>query len=239
MSTGNGQRHTISNADNLYAGSAYYPVYQGGKRGLPVPHIYVQELGAVSTKDVDGVCATVTATATGAQSLTIGGALASGGVATFTTPRAVSLTSTGDESGVNFTVTGTDRYGKTQVETIAGPNNTTVNTKAAYLTVSGVTISGQMTASDMNVGESDILGLEFHLSTVGKFLGLTQDGVATTGYTVVAGSTSTGTTTATTGDVRGTVTATAAPDGSKLFTAMYVINHNNKEAAFGATPFAG
>jgi hypothetical protein len=50
----------------------------------------------------------------------------------------VTLTSTGNISGVNFTVTGTDANGSSASEVIAGPNNTTVTTTAAFLTVTQV-----------------------------------------------------------------------------------------------------
>ena len=50
----------------------------------------------------------------------------------------VTLTSTGNISGVNFTITGTDANGSAASEVIAGPNNTTVTTTAAFLTVTQV-----------------------------------------------------------------------------------------------------
>ena len=50
----------------------------------------------------------------------------------------VTLTSTGNISGVNFTITGTDANGSSASEVIAGPNNTTVTTTAAFLTVTQV-----------------------------------------------------------------------------------------------------
>ena len=47
----------------------------------------------------------------------------------------VTLTSTGNISGVTFTVTGTDASGSTITEDITGPNNTTVAGSEKFLTV--------------------------------------------------------------------------------------------------------
>ena len=55
-----------------------------------------------------------------ADDLTITGALASGGSVTFDEPRNVTITSTGDDTGVTFTVTGTDETGAAQTEEITG-----------------------------------------------------------------------------------------------------------------------
>ena len=52
--------------------------------------------------------------------LVIGGALASGGAVTFDSPRNVTITSAGNDSGISFTVTGTDVDGAAQTESITG-----------------------------------------------------------------------------------------------------------------------
>ena len=50
----------------------------------------------------------------------------------------VTLTSTANFSGVNFTITGTDESGAVITETRAGPNNNTVTTTDAFLTVTSI-----------------------------------------------------------------------------------------------------
>ena len=50
----------------------------------------------------------------------------------------VTLTSTGNISGVTFTVTGTDASGSTITEDITGPNNTTVTGSTKFLTVTQI-----------------------------------------------------------------------------------------------------
>lgn len=55
--------------------------------------------------------------------------------------RPISLTSTGNLSSVNFTITGTDIRGAAISETIAGPNNNTVHTAALFYSVNQVAAS--------------------------------------------------------------------------------------------------
>jgi len=60
------------------------------------------------------------------------------GIATFATPQHVTITATSDESGGNFTITGTDRQGDAQTETLVGPNNTTVTGVMNFATVTHI-----------------------------------------------------------------------------------------------------
>lgn len=52
------------------------------------------------------------------------------------------LTSTGNISGVNFTITGTGTNGEAVTETIAGPNNNTVTTTSYFSKVTSITVDG-------------------------------------------------------------------------------------------------
>jgi hypothetical protein len=92
------------------------------------------------TDDDDGIAQLQTLG--GAGSFTLNGALVSGGVATAAMPQKVIFTSTGNISGTNFTVTGTDADGKTVTSTRAGPNNNTVATAVYFKTVTSVTTDG-------------------------------------------------------------------------------------------------
>lgn len=98
----------------------------------------------------NAVCADQTRATAGA--LTINGANASGGVATFTAAYAVSVTSTGDDSPRTYTVTGTNSVGVVISETITGPNTTTVFTTMAFRTVTGVSVVGGGTVGTVRVG---------------------------------------------------------------------------------------
>ena len=79
---------------------------------------------------------------------------ASGGVQTLTSspvqlapPRRVTITSVGDLSGVNFTVTGTDRGGSTITEVIAGGSTATVVTNRLFASVTSITTSAANAAT--------------------------------------------------------------------------------------------
>src|ERR1700743_2004712 len=65
----------------------------------------------------------------GAGNLTLNGAAMSGGKVAMDIPRRIGIHSTGDETGKTFTVTGVDRQGNVQTETLKGPAaNATVGT---------------------------------------------------------------------------------------------------------------
>lgn len=82
-----------------------------------------------------------------AGSLVINGTLSFAGVATFPNiERIVTLTSAGNDSGVNFTITGT-LQGSVVSETIAGPNANTVSTTQKFTTVTSVTVNGALVAN--------------------------------------------------------------------------------------------
>ena len=100
--------------------------------------------------DADGVCQSQTPAAGGEPNLTINGALASGGVATFVAARLITIASASDDSGRTFTVTGTDVNGNVQTETIAGPA-TTVTGTLYFRTVTQVTVDDD-TAGAITVG---------------------------------------------------------------------------------------
>ena len=103
--------------------------------------------------DTDGVCQSQTPAAGGVQDLTINGALSSGGIATFTTARFITITSASDDSGRTFTVIGTDVNGNAQTETIEGPA-TTVTGTLYFRTVTQVTVDDD-TAGAITVGMSN------------------------------------------------------------------------------------
>jgi hypothetical protein len=92
----------------------------------------------------------------GAGALLLNGSLVSGGVATFDTARRVSVASTGNDAGVVFTITGTNRNGGVQTGTVTGVvSGTPVNTLQDFLTVTGVSSSAG-TAGNITVGTSGV-----------------------------------------------------------------------------------
>lgn len=99
----------------------------------------------LDTADDNGIC--LSQTTVGADDLTINGALASGGVATLDVARRVLVTSDDDDTGITFTITGTDRYGRVQTEVLTGPDTAGVYTEKDFLTVTNIATSGATTGN--------------------------------------------------------------------------------------------
>lgn len=77
------------------------------------------------------------------------------GVATLDTARRVLITTTADETGITFALTGTDYAGVAISETIAGVNNTTTYTTQDFKTVTSIFASGA-TAGALTIGTNGI-----------------------------------------------------------------------------------
>ena len=122
---------------------------------------YFQEPTAA---DTDGICASQTTSA--AANMTLNGALTatingnsvyapsvSGTAATAdgAWARKIGITSDGNDSGITFTITGTDVDGKALSETVTGPNSTTVystnSTAANFKTVTKIATSAATTGN--------------------------------------------------------------------------------------------
>lgn len=101
--------------------------------------------GPLDTADDNGIC--LTQTPAGAGNLTINGALATGGVATMDVARRVLITTAADETSKTFTITGTDWFGNTISEAVAGVDNTTTYTNADFKTVTQVAVSAATTGA--------------------------------------------------------------------------------------------
>ena len=152
-------------------------------------------LGAPDAADADGAVTSQAATAAGGLATGINGALATDGVATFDQPRNVVAAWT---TTAVLTITGTDEYGNTVVESSA--SGTSMAGKKAFKTITGVSTSVDITA--LTVGSGDVFGLPVFLPGTGHVVQEMEDGAVPTAGTIVAGDETTPT--ATTGDVRGT-----------------------------------
>lgn len=180
----------------------------------------------VSTADTDGVSVShVGAAVAGTTNMTIGGALATAGVATFVTPRNVVITVTHGSSVVAMsgTITGTDQYGRVITEAwsvTAGTTSKTFTGVVAFKTITSITetIAADASANTIIAGDGVVLGLPFR-SVIG--------GVATAvkeiaiGAIVVTGTLVAGSTTANT-DYRGTYLPSAAPNGTNDYSVWYL-----------------
>lgn len=222
-------RHTLSYADRIFRGGTHYGKYQGGLRGLEVSDLFWVYFGAVEASDANGVAESQGVNAD--ELFTLDGALVTDGVAEFDVPRNVVASWT--ETAV-LTVTGTDEYGETVVESSA--SDTTFTGKKAFKTVTAVTVSANVTSA--TVGTGKVLGLPFRIDSKGQVIVVSEDGKAETTSVVLAGDDDTAT--ATTGDVRGTVAVAGTPDGTKAYSVLMGRNAGSgKVVQFGVDQFGG
>jgi hypothetical protein len=105
--------------------------------------------------DADGVSTSQTPAAGGVQSLTITGALASGGKYNTTTPHLINITCAGNESARTFTVTGKNHAGQPVSESVTGANVGVATTAGYFTEVSGITVDAN-TAGAVTVGVNGV-----------------------------------------------------------------------------------
>lgn len=125
-------------------------------------------------------------TTAGAGNLLINGTLASGGVATTDAQRTVGLTSAGNLSAVNFTITGTDQQGRIISEVLAGPNANTVSSVLNYKTVTSIAVSAavgsNVTADTVATGASQEIPVDLYVNVFDVTLATEITGVVN--YTI-------------------------------------------------------
>ena len=89
--------------------------------------------------------------------MTLNGSLVSGGIGTLDSggaARRVLITSAGNDAGLTWVVTGTDRYGNVQTDTFAGANGATYSA-LDFKTVTQIHVSGA-TASTVTAGTNGV-----------------------------------------------------------------------------------
>jgi hypothetical protein len=170
--------------------------------------VTVMDLGSPITADADGISASQSVGA-GANAL-INGALASGGVADLDVPRNVVAAWTGASV---LTVEGYDKNGNAMSE--ASASGTSFTGKKAFDRVTKATFSAAVTGA--TIGTGNVLGLPSWLPGTGHVLRELQDGATAAAGTLVAGLATGTASTTTTADVRGTYTPNSAPDGSRAY----------------------
>lgn len=149
----------------------------------------------------------------------------------FDVARAVSLTSTSNLSATNFTLTGYNNLGQKQTQTLAGPNNNTVNTTKTFVSILSVVPNTTNAGANVSVGSADIFGLSFCLLHLEYVVSVKWNGVLAddAGTAVVADQTSPAT--ASTGDTRGTYAPSSASNGTKRLTMGYHMDGTSCGAA--------
>lgn len=150
--------------------------------------------------------------------------------------RAVSFTSTGNISAVNFTVNGYDIYGYAMTQTRAGPNNNTVNTTKAFKYISSITVDGAV-GTNTSVGTSDIIGLPMRADRFSQ-VEIYYNNALITASTGFVAAVTTSPATASTGDVRGTYALQSASDGTKriqMYSSPALASIGSSTGMFGVT----
>lgn len=212
-------------SDDIFLGPVYAPgpTVSGNpapmERGIgPMARIYVFDVVPV-TLQAAGLAALQTLAGAGAMTLTAGTGVTTAVDATGTTryvldtPRCVTLTSTGNISAVNFTITGYDLYGQRMSAVIAGPNNNTVATTKAFKSIISVAASAAV-GTNTSVGFNDKLGLPVRVTDAGYLVTINWAGAVNDAGTFVAADITSPATTSTT-DVRGCYTPSSAANGSR------------------------
>lgn len=167
------------------------------------------DLGNPATADADGYIVSASLSS-GVAVTTMTGALAVSGVGTPDVPRNVVAAWT---NTAILTVTGTDAYGATVVESSA--SGTSMAGLKAFKTVTSVVFNANVTSC--TIGTGDVLGLPVFCPGTASLLKESQDLSTPTAGTLVGGLSAGTKSTATTADVRGTYDPNAACDGSKAF----------------------
>jgi hypothetical protein len=233
-------------SDDLWLGTANGPQvnsYSGPGAVLsgvgPLGRIFIFDI-VPAALSATAVCAAQAAAAAGY--LTINGASAAGGVATFDVARTVSVdTSNIANTTQTVTITGTDYWGQAQTEAIACNGTTQVNGDKAFKTITAVYVDGAITGT-IFLGNNDVFGLPYRVTDAGYLLRTGwANAVADNAGTFVAADTATAT--ATTGDVRGTFAPTgSAADGARRLviaiglTAIQAGPNATQTGAIGVTP---
>jgi hypothetical protein len=253
-------RHTVSHADELYAGNVYKDGYSpDGRRGIKMTHLYAHEFLSTAgvpalAGDADGILSSYATPSligpTGAVAANfIGlctGALTSNGatIIEFDVPRNLTFVCCGNSTGVYLKVIGLDQYGDAMAETIQGASQTAVASGQRCFKSIHTLYSTAKFPDIVTLGTGNRLGLPFHLADVGKLVaasaggvGITVSGVHATAIMIPFIGASSATTISTVNgnpDVRGSIKFIApALDGSTRFTALMVVDHTTSRKAFG------
>lgn len=222
-------KHNISRASQVFAG-AFHPgcAASNGRAGAPLGNLVQVSLGTPTL----GATTTIRAAAAHAAA----GALTLDNTA-LDVGRNVTITSSGNDSGVTFTVTGYDGHGQLVVEDITGANIGTAAGAKTFKNILSIVSSGAA-AGTVAVGDGDVLGLPYAVAKAAdvlfQYAGATEELSAST--LVVA---DTAAATATTGDVRGTIDPNTALDGSTEILLWMKVDGSSAAALGGVPQYEG
>jgi hypothetical protein len=127
-----------------------------------LPVLFTKSLGAASANSV-----ALAQTLGAAGAVTLNGASVVAGVARLDTQRRVIITSAGDDSGVTFTVTGTNQAGMVITDSFPGAAIGAAQSNLDFLTVTGIRASGatsSITVGTNTTGSSQWFMPNYHLT---------------------------------------------------------------------------
>lgn len=156
-------------------------------------------------------------------------------------PRAVSVASAGNDTGVTFTVSGYDFLGQLQTEAITGASGATATGKKAFASLWQIAASGA-TASTITAGTSNVFGLPMAVADAGYIVHPGWAGALADDAGTFVAADATTPATSTTGDVRGTYLPSSAANGARRLvlaihtTAIQVGPNATFAGLYGVTP---
>lgn len=128
--------------------------------------------------------------------------------------RCIGITSNADDTGGTYTIKGFDGYGYPMTQTITGLSSGQAVTTKAYKYIQSITPNGTINSTTLTAGTIDVFGLPLRTDWV-EYLTVYWNSLLVAPASVVLVGADITTPTALTGDVRGTITATATSDGTK------------------------
>lgn len=145
-------------------------------------------------------------------------------------PRAVTISSGGVDTGINFLVRGFDVYGNAMSEAITGASTATATGQKAFKSIVSITPSAAA-ASTVTAGTSDVFGLPVSVIDAGYITNVKWNGVLAADAGTFAAADQTSPATTTTDDVRGTYKPTSASNGTKRLVVCVALSDLNIGAA--------
>lgn len=229
-------RHTITRADEVYAGNVHYSPYSpDGRAGIKLDVLKVVDLGVPVTASTEGIANDVTTYTNSTVTLTAADLL----LTSLDVPRNVQVVAATTAHTQVVTISGTDYYGEVMTEALTLNGTTAVTGAKAFYGLTGASIPPGAAASTVDIGWGDKLGLPFRIDNAIQRVngGLLVDNIVNTTATFVTGLATTVTSTAGSGDIRGTVTSTGSlPNNSRRYTMLiHLPNISDKDVVFGVT----
>jgi len=153
--------------------------------------------------------------------------------------RTLILTNNGNDTSGTYTVNGYDIYGYPMTQVLTGPSTSTVSTTKAFKYITSIVPGGTIASTSVSVGTNDVFGLPLRTDWA-AYLNVYWNNAVVTPANIVIVAADINTPSGTTGDVRGTITATATSDGTKRLVVFWnpiAANMNSTVGLLGQPQF--